>query len=195
MDGDAVKDADDDDLLDELIVAQPQRRSSSLTSNTPDSEMIIKAEPHSSSSPPREHLKRPMSETHDTAGPSPKRQKTGNIIEDSDSELSDLGETPEPPSPMLRAMRHLQRKMECTCEGWCTCPMHSAFPDESPTHLSEYTLAKAQAEVPVSAVRSTIHLPQRVRGGFAYPSDEIAGICNAASEILAKLEKPKVRRV
>lgn len=81
----------------------------------------------------------------------------------SDSELSDLGATPPPPTAELQRIEHehqLRRAGYCRCTGRCTCPRYSSFYDEplptapGQTHLSERVLA---AEVhPVSGIRSTL---------------------------------------
>ncbi|KAK5114230.1 hypothetical protein LTR85_010295 [Meristemomyces frigidus] len=159
---------DSDEELDEIIVAQPgHQRAQSDTD-----EVTIKPEPRSSASPPHERRS---------------RVKTGNIIEDSHSELSELSATPPPPSPMRRAIQHLERPIECRCDGWCTCPKHKAYPQNAPAHLSEWALSQ-KTEASVSAMRSTLYLPQQSPTEFEYPSKGVASQCHAAAYILSRLD-------
>lgn len=152
---------DDDGVLDNIVVAQPQPRAKAAP---------IKKESSSSPSPAKGWS----------------RPTAGNFLKDSDSELSDLGGSPPPPSQLMRERRHLDRKLECTCTGLCTCAMHAAYPDDSPAHLSEHTLSGT--ETPISALRSTL-LPSSV-SGFVYPNDEVARTCKAAAILLTTLDNP-----
>ena len=77
------------------------------------------------------------------------------VDNDSDSELSDLGATPPPPTSELRylGMQHGHCDVECRHATWCQCPMHACYPQKASPHLSEWALAAHKG--PTSSLRST----------------------------------------
>lgn len=88
----------------------------------------------------------------------------------SESELSELDETPAPPNQLLRDMeqrahkrlrtQRLGKQIRCSCLTRCTCPSHSAWPKPSPLHFSEYALSYHQP--PVSAVRPKLYTKEAI---------------------------------
>jgi hypothetical protein len=105
-----------------------------------------------STSPPR---------PRDSASPLHPREMPMLNNEDSDSPLSSLSSTPEPPSPLLKALSHLQPPQdgrECECLDWCTCPTHAYMTlgwTESPRHLGERAICGRMDVVEVSQLRGT----------------------------------------
>ncbi|EMC98160.1 hypothetical protein BAUCODRAFT_121053 [Baudoinia panamericana UAMH 10762] len=114
-------------------------------------------------------------------------QRTRTSVAASSSVLSSLDSTPEPPSPLRVAFAHLERAVECTCEGWCTCPKHAAWPLQSPKHLPESALMSASDDAPVSAVRETLIREWRRRKVLEAGGGSLAESAKKVHETLVEL--------
>ncbi|KAH9824548.1 hypothetical protein Tdes44962_MAKER04368 [Teratosphaeria destructans] len=103
-------------------------------------------------------------DTGDAEDATSENEANGEVVivyVDSDSELSELGETPEVPEDLQRLLRYQAREQEapttCQCESWCNCP--PKYLSYFPKYLSNATLDTHMDGVPVSAVRSTVDSP------------------------------------
>ena len=112
-----------------------------------------------------------------SATPSLETLRRKSVISDSESELSELMRTPSPPPELERQYRHLDWKPSCECTGWCSYVKYthaltqngvkevdelgavSTQDGESWTHTHLPEKALANAEAPVSAIRSTLYGP------------------------------------
>ncbi|KAF2773836.1 hypothetical protein EJ03DRAFT_323204 [Teratosphaeria nubilosa] len=142
-------------------------------SSSPSRPVADSSDTYATASDPSQSLGRSDSTSFVTAS----QQDTGNsrdaifeseengevviVYVDSDSELSELGETPDVPEDLQRLLRYQAREQEaptvCQCESWCNCPpKYLSYP---PRYLSNPTLDTHMDGVPMSAIRSTLESP------------------------------------
>lgn len=158
---------------DNIVVASSPRKSNMAGTNTSPGHTDVPSSPVYSTAHPEAPTNRSSKSsslsscTSSSSSASAKRPKltqdtiaadrdtVDSVINDSDSdsELSDLGATPPPPSPILRAMLSKNNDLECSCPGFCECTGHAVYPDAAPSHLGEWALSSLPTAV--SAVRST----------------------------------------
>ncbi|KAK5136200.1 hypothetical protein LTR08_004037 [Meristemomyces frigidus] len=131
--------------------------------------------------------------------PSPAAIALASSLSPSASALSSLTATPEPPSPIRRLMRHLDRQPECACASWCTCAKHRFFAaGAAPRHLSEWALVggawrgEAGGGGGVSGERSTLREQEQEEGESqmqmqAGVRGEIRRLCDGGAEMLTAL--------
>ena len=118
-----------------------------------------------------------------------KKSMKADAAADSDSPLSELAKTPEPPSSLLQAMAAPKPLNHCgSCKSWCTCPKGVTYPNPSPEHLSVSALEKAQDGMPVSAMRSTVQTP--FPGESIYPTAHVQKQCTDGAELLCEIQPP-----
>ncbi|KAI7366045.1 hypothetical protein KC354_g4435 [Hortaea werneckii] len=75
-----------------------------------------------------------------------------------------------------------------SCKSWCTCSKGVTYPNPSPEHLSVSALDKAQAGMPVSAMRSTVQTP--FPGESMYPSAHVLKQYTDGAELLCQIQAP-----
>ncbi|KAI6913280.1 hypothetical protein KC318_g1519 [Hortaea werneckii] len=180
----------------------PVQPTASVQGETPTKSSPKKPSPlrnelkRSASEPPAEHpepqVKKRKSMEATAEATIPKDGSKGmkaDTAADSDSPLSELGKTPEPPSSLQQAMAASKPLNHCgSCKSWCTCPKGVTYPNPSPEHLSVSALEKAQEGMPVSAMRSTVQMP--FPGESIYPNAHILKQCTDGAELLCKIQAP-----